>query len=97
MTQINPWICSQGAQVKLWSERCVPKVLKLSSGVSECKPLPGTNSRASTAVVTPPRVTTARRSIVLCVAATAAAARLSSAHPTTRGLDSFPFQLNLSY
>ena len=31
----------EGAQVELCRERCVPKVLKLSSEVSECKPLAG--------------------------------------------------------
>jgi len=32
---------SEGAQVKLYRERCVPNVLKLSSEVSECKALDG--------------------------------------------------------
>jgi hypothetical protein len=32
-------MCAGGAQVELQRERCVPKVLKLSSEVSECKPL----------------------------------------------------------
>ena len=40
ITQRNPWMCSECAQVELLRERCVPKVLKLSSEVSECKPLP---------------------------------------------------------
>jgi hypothetical protein len=31
----------EGAQVELQREQCVPKVLKLSSEVSECKPLAG--------------------------------------------------------
>jgi hypothetical protein len=34
-------MCPEGAQVELYRERCVPEVLKLSSEVSECKPLPG--------------------------------------------------------
>jgi hypothetical protein len=33
-------MCPKGAQFKLQSERCVPKILKLSFEVSECKPLP---------------------------------------------------------
>jgi len=34
---------AEGAQVELGRERCVPKVLKLSAEVSECRPLtPGT-------------------------------------------------------
>ena len=45
MTQINPWMCPKGAQVELSRERCVPKVLKLSSEVSECKPLQGGGAR----------------------------------------------------
>jgi len=40
-TQINPWMWPEGAQVELSRERCVPKVLKLSFEVSECKPLAG--------------------------------------------------------
>jgi len=32
-------MCPEGAQVELERERCVPKVLKLSSEVNECKPL----------------------------------------------------------
>ena len=32
-------MCPEGAQVELYRERSVPKVLKLSSEVSECKPL----------------------------------------------------------
>ena len=32
-------MCPEGAQVELERERCVPKLLKLSSEVSECKPL----------------------------------------------------------
>jgi len=32
-------MCPEGAQVELYRERCVPKVLKLSSEVSECQPL----------------------------------------------------------
>jgi len=39
MTRIKPWMCAEGAQVQLRRERCVPKVLKLSSEVSECKAL----------------------------------------------------------
>jgi hypothetical protein len=39
MTQIHPWMCLPGAQFELQCERCVPKVLKLSSEVSESKPL----------------------------------------------------------
>jgi len=35
----NPWMCPEGAQVELSRVRCVPTVLKLSSEVSECKPL----------------------------------------------------------
>ena len=35
----KPWMCPEGAQVELQRERCVPKVLKLSFEVSECKPL----------------------------------------------------------
>jgi hypothetical protein len=35
----SPWMCPEGAQVQLQGERCIPKVLKLSSEVSECKPL----------------------------------------------------------
>jgi hypothetical protein len=31
-------MCAEGAQVQLQCERCVPKVLKLSSEVSECNP-----------------------------------------------------------
>ena len=39
-------MCPEGTQVELQSERCVPKVLKLSSAVSECKPLaPGDRSK----------------------------------------------------
>jgi hypothetical protein len=48
MTQVNPWICSEGAQVEPYRERCVPKVLKLSCEVSECKPLLGGNSEMAT-------------------------------------------------
>ena len=40
MTQINPWMCPEGAQVELYRERCLSKVLKLSIEVSECEPLP---------------------------------------------------------
>ena len=29
----------EGAEVELYREHCVPKVLKLSSEVNECKPL----------------------------------------------------------
>jgi hypothetical protein len=29
----------EGAQVEIYRERCVPKVLKLSCEVDECKPL----------------------------------------------------------
>ena len=32
-------MCREGPQVELYRERCVVKVLKLSSEVSECKPL----------------------------------------------------------
>ena len=32
-------MCHEGAQVELYRERCVPKFLKLSSEVKECKPL----------------------------------------------------------
>jgi hypothetical protein len=32
-------MCPEGAQLELLCERCVPKVLKLSCEVSECKPL----------------------------------------------------------
>jgi len=39
MTQPNPWMCPEGPQVELERERCVLKVLKLSSAVSEGKPL----------------------------------------------------------
>jgi hypothetical protein len=39
MTQLNPWMCPECAQVELCRERCVPKFLKLSSKVSECRPL----------------------------------------------------------
>jgi hypothetical protein len=39
ITHIDPWMCPGGAQVGLEGERCVRKVLKLSSEVSECKPL----------------------------------------------------------
>ena len=39
MTQIISWMCPKGAQVELERERCVPKVPKLSSEVSDCKPL----------------------------------------------------------
>ena len=38
MTQIDPWMCPEVAPVELYHERCDPKVLKLSSEVSECKP-----------------------------------------------------------
>ena len=41
-TRINLWMCTEGAQIELQRERCVPKVLKLSSEVSESKPLPCT-------------------------------------------------------
>ena len=40
MSQIDLWMCPEETQVELQRERCVPKVLKLSSEVSECKPLP---------------------------------------------------------
>ena len=40
MTRINPWMCPEGAQVELLRERCVTKVLKFSSELNECKPLP---------------------------------------------------------
>ena len=40
ITQPNPWMCPGSAQVELLRERCVPKMLKLSCEVSECKPLP---------------------------------------------------------
>jgi len=40
MIETDPWTWPEGAQVELQRERCVPKVLKLSSEVSECKPLP---------------------------------------------------------
>ena len=36
MTQVKPWMCPEGAQDELQRERCVPKVPKLSSEVSEC-------------------------------------------------------------
>jgi hypothetical protein len=36
----QPVDTSQGAQVELKRERCVPRVLKLSCEVSQCKPLP---------------------------------------------------------
>jgi hypothetical protein len=39
VTQSKPGTCPEGAQVELKRERCVPKVLKLSSEVSQCKPL----------------------------------------------------------
>jgi hypothetical protein len=39
LTHIDPWMCPVGAQVELCREGCVQKVLKLSSEVSECKPL----------------------------------------------------------
>jgi hypothetical protein len=41
ISQMNPWMRPDGAQVELSRERCVPKVLKLSSEVDECKPLLG--------------------------------------------------------
>ena len=56
MTQINPWLCPEGAQVELSRERCVPKVLKLSSEVSRCKPL---RTGSSTAWMTRPWATAA--------------------------------------
>jgi hypothetical protein len=40
VTRMKPWVCPKGTQVELERERCVPKVLKLSFEVSECKPLP---------------------------------------------------------
>ena len=39
MTQVDPWMSPEGAQVELFRERCVPKVVQLSSEVSECEPL----------------------------------------------------------
>jgi len=34
-------MCPEGAQAELYLEQCSPKVVKLSSEVSECKPLNG--------------------------------------------------------
>jgi hypothetical protein len=42
ISQIDPWMCLEGAKVELQRERCVPKVLKFSRKVNECKPLPVT-------------------------------------------------------
>jgi len=39
MTQNFPRTSPQGARVELYRERCVLKILKLSSEVTECKPL----------------------------------------------------------
>jgi len=44
-TQRQPWMCPEGSQIELERERCVPKVLKLSSEVSECKALGGGDVR----------------------------------------------------